>query len=381
MVALHHTPDVRRVGIVSTYPPTRCGIARYAERLGAAIGALDPRLEVQVVRLIDRQGPAAIGQVRAECDPNSPVSIRSAARVLNRSDIVIVQHEYGIFGQNDGESVIDLVRRIHRPVATVLHTVRLEPSPRQVRIVRELDAASSLIVMCDTARDVLASRYGISPENVTVIHHGSDWQAQPCNLPPRRRIISWGLLGPGKGLERALRAVALLRGLEPLPHYVIVGRTHPNVLRRSGTAYRESLLQLVDELEIGHMVSFVDRYVEEEELCGMVASSDVVLVPYDNEEQMASGVVTDALAAGRPVVATRFPYAVEMLADGSGLTVSHSVDQIAATLESFLTNDHAYREAARAATARSQTLSWATAAQRILEAPLGSLTRERLGAR
>lgn len=378
MFALPDTPDVRRVGIVSTYPPTRCGIARYAERLGTAITDLDPRLEVEVVRLIDRQGPAAIGKVRAECDPNCPVSIRSAARILNRSDLVIVQHEYGIFGGNDGESVIELVNSIHRPVATILHTVRVDPTPHQQRIIRELAGRSSLIVMCESAREVLNVRYGISPETVTVVHHGSDWTAQPTNPPPRRRIITWGLLGPGKGLERALRAVALLRGMDPLPHYSIVGRTHPNVLRRSGTAYRESLEQLVAELGIGHMVSFVDRYLAEDELLAQVAASDVVLVPYDNEEQMASGVVTDALAAGRPVVATRFPYAVEMLADGSGLTVSHSVDQVALTLESLLTDDTGYRAAARAATARSHTLSWESAARQMLDATVGSIVRQRL---
>jgi polysaccharide biosynthesis protein PslF len=381
MFALRDAPHVRRVGMVSTYPPTRCGIARFAERLGAAITALDPRLEVDVVRLIDHQGPPAIGRVRAEVDPNSPVSVRSAARILNRSDLVIVQHEYGIFGENDGESVVDLVNQIHQPVATILHTVRVDPSSRQQQIIRALGAASSLIVMCGSARDVLDARYGISPDNVTVIHHGSDWTARPSNPAPRRQIISWGLLGPGKGVERALRALTLLRDMRPLPHYSVVGRTHPNVLRRHGTAYRESLERLVAELDIGHMVTFVDHYLEEDELLAMVASCDVVLVPYDNQEQMASGVVTDALAAGRPVVATRFPYAGEMLADGSGLTVGHSAEEIALALENLLTNDADYLSAVRAAEARSQKLSWASAAQQALDATIGSSSKARLEVR
>ena len=374
MFALRETPDTRRVGMVSTYPPTRCGIARFAERFGTAITVLDPRFEVDVVRIVDRQGPPAIGRVRAEFDPDSPVGVRSAARVLDRSDFVIVQHEYGIFGNNDGESVVDLVNRIRQPVATILHTVRVDPSPRQRQIIRDLAAASSLIVMCRAARDVLGDRYGISPDDVTVMHHGSDWTARPINPPPRRRIITWGLLGPGKGLESALRAVARLRNLDPMPHYSIVGRTHPNEMRRNGTAYRTSLEQLVADLDIEHMVSFVDRYLDEDELLELVASSDVVLTPYDNTEQMVSGVVTDALAAGRPVVATRFPYAVEMLEDGSGITVGHSPAEIASGLEILLTDENRYMEACRAARARSEHLSWGAAAHQMLEATVGTLS-------
>ncbi|MEX1004870.1 MAG: glycosyltransferase [Acidimicrobiia bacterium] len=381
MFALHDEAHGRRVGMVSTYPPTRCGIARFAERLSAAITSLRPGWDLDVVRLIDRQGPSAIGKVRAEIDPDSPISLRSAARVLDRTDLVIVQHEYGIFGRNDGESVIELVNRVHQPVATILHTVRVDPSHRQRKIIQQLDESSSLIVMCETAREVLRTRYDISAENVTVIHHGSDWTAQPPNPAPRRHIISWGLLGPGKGLERALRAIALLGDMSPRPHYSIVGRTHPNVLRHSGTAYRESLEHLVAELGIEHMVTFVDRYLDEDELLAMVANCDVALVPYDNQEQMSSGVVTDALAAGRPVVATQFPYAVEMLADGSGVTTDRSVDQVAQAIESLLTDDAAYLRAFRAAQARSQTLSWTSAAQQLLDTTLHPISRTHLEVR
>ncbi|HVR32965.1 MAG TPA: glycosyltransferase [Acidimicrobiia bacterium] len=381
MFALTDAPTLRRVGMVSTYPPTRCGIARFADRLVTGLTALVPDVEIDVVRLIDGQGLPAIGKVRAEFDPDSPVGIRMAARILNRADGVILQHEYGLFGDNDGEAVVDLVGSIHRPTVTILHTVLADPSPRQRRIVQELHAESSLVVLCGMAREALEEGYGIPAQEVSVVHHGSDWMPQPVNPAPRRRLISWGLLGPGKGLERGVRSIAELQDLVPQPHYTIVGRTHPNVLRREGTAYRDSLQQLVSELDIGHLVTFIDRYVEEEELLTMVKDSDVVLVPYDNQEQMASGVVTDALAAGRPVVATRFPYAVEMLSDGSGITVGHGASEVASAIHGLFVDEARYDAATGAAARRSRTLAWTACAKDIVELVHRTASKARLEVR
>ncbi len=154
-----------------------------------------------------------------------------------------------------------------------------------------------------------------------VIPHGSQWSATP---PPAARpgvLITWGLLGPGKGLERSLEAMVELRDLDPSPQYTIVGRTHPVVARNQGVAYRRRIESMVRDLGIDDMVEFVDRYVADDELYEMVRKSHVVVIPYDNTDQVTSGVVTDAIAAGRPVVATRFPHAEELVASGSGIVV------------------------------------------------------------
>ena len=320
-----------RVGIVSTFPPTRCGIARFSSALVSSLGEVAPEFDVDLVRLIDGRPPtSALGQVGMEIDPNSSVSIRAAARHLDRCDVVILQHEYGIFGDNDGESVLELVDSIERPLITVAHTVVGTPSDRQRRIMERLHDTSRLVVLSESARSALVSSHAIPRSEVVVIPHGSQWSPTPPPGGPARRLITWGLLGPGKGLERSLETMVELRDLDPMPHYTIVGRIHPVVARNQGVAYRRHIESLVRDLAIEDMVEFVDHYVADDELYEMVRKSHVVVIPYDNTDQVTSGVLTDAIAAGRPVVATRFPHAEELVASGSGIVVDHDSAALAA---------------------------------------------------
>lgn len=366
-----------RIGMVSTYSPTRCGIARFSENLVRSVVGADPGVEFGVVRLISEPvHPEPAPPVALTIDPRSRMAVRNAARVLDRFDVVLIQHEYGIFGDGDGEAVTHIVDEVQRPMMTVLHTVLPAPGPDQRRIVEHLARRTHLVVMCESARTILGSRYGIRRDQVSMILHGSHWRPQPANQPPRRRLITWGLLGPGKGLERSIAAVAALRHLHPPVSYRIVGRTHPTVLRREGNAYRRSLESLVRSLGLERTVHFVDRYVQEEELLRMVRASDLVVVPYDNDEQMTSGVVTDSLAAGRPVVATRFPYAVEMLQDGAGATVGHDSGEIAGAVAQLLDDDDHYVAAAAAASTWSPVLSWRSVAERYLGLLVAAATEE-----
>lgn len=357
-----------RVGIVSTFPPTRCGIARFSSALVSSLGDVAPDLDVDLVRLIDGRPPtSALGQVGMEIDPNSPVSIRAAARHLDRCDVVILQHEYGIFGDNDGEAVLEMVDSIDRPLITVVHTVVSSPSDRQRRIMERLHETSRLVVLSESARSALVSSHAIPRSEVVVIPHGSRWTATPLPRGPVSRLISWGLLGPGKGLERSIEAVAKLRDLDPKPHYTIVGRIHPVVARNHGIAYRRRLESMVRDLGVEDMVDFVDRYVADDELYDMVRGSHVVVIPYDNNDQVTSGVVTDAIAAGRPVVATRFPHAAELIEPGPGLVVAHDSAALADGLRSLVTTSALYDRAARSAAAKSGDLSWASGAIRYAE--------------
>ena len=357
-----------RVGIVSTFPPTRCGIARFSTALVSSLGDVAPDLDVDLVRLIDGRPPtSALGQVGMEIDPNSPVSIRVAARHLERCDVVILQHEYGIFGDNDGESVLEMVDSINRPLITVVHTVVRTPSDRQRRIMERLHETSRMVVLSESARSALVGSYGIPRSEVVVIPHGSLWAATPPPPGPPSRLITWGLLGPGKGLERSIEAMAKLRDLDPKPHYTIVGRTHPVVARNQGLAYRRRMESMVRDLGIEDMVQFVDRYLGDDELFELVRKSHVALIPYDNDDQVTSGVVTDAVAAGRPVIATRFPHASELIEPGPGLVVDHDSTALADAVRSLLTTPTLYDQAARSAAAKSGELSWAFGASRYAE--------------
>jgi glycosyltransferase involved in cell wall biosynthesis len=363
-LALPRGSDPIRVGIVSTYPPTRCGIARYTSALVSHLGQGAPDLEVDIVRVIDDGPPiSGLGRVGMEFDPRSAVSVRAAARHLDRCDVVIIQHEYGIFGDDDGEAVLDLADQVRTKLVTVAHTVVSQPSDRQRRILLDLHDRSSMVVLSEAARSALAASYGIPRSEVAVIPHGSLWTPAPPKRGERRDVITWGLLGPGKGLENAIEAVAMLRDLEPRLRYRIVGRTHPVVARREGAAYRRKLEDLVISLRLDDVVEFVDRYLDDDELYRLVADSHAVVTPYETVEQVTSGVLVDAVAAGRPVVATRFPHAVEMLNGGAGLVVEHEPTSLADALRSLLEDDHLYERAVNAAASRSSEISWETGAR------------------
>jgi glycosyltransferase involved in cell wall biosynthesis len=354
-----------RVGIVSTYPPTRCGIARYTEALVGHLGRVAPDLEVDVIRIIDEAPPiSGLGQVGMEFDPRSPVSVRAAARHLDRCDLAIIQHEYGIFGDDDGESVLDLADLSAAPLVTVAHTVVSNPSDRQRRILNALHERSSMVVLSEAARSALAAVYDIRRSEVVVIPHGSRWAPAPPRFGPRREIVTWGLLGPGKGLEKSIEAMTMLRDIEPTLRYRIVGRTHPVIARRSGSAFRRSLEEMVRSLGLEHMVEFVDRYLSDNDLYRLVAESDIVVTPYETVEQVTSGVLADAVAAGRPVVSTRFPHAVELLGSGAGLVVEHESSALAAGLRALLEDDDFYRHTVRRAAVASSEVSWESGAKR-----------------
>jgi glycosyltransferase involved in cell wall biosynthesis len=363
------TGSTTRVGVISTYPPTRCGIARFTSSLCGVMSSEQPHLEFDVVRLVNDSapGPGSTGVVQMEIDPSSPLSIRAAAHHLNRCDIAIINHEFGIFGPNYGSSVGDLVRLIDIPTISVLHTVLAEPAEGQRRILEDLAELTKPVVLCESARRLLVGRYSVPESSVEVIHHGAHWSAQPVNNPPRRQLITWGLLGPGKGLERSIAAVAQLRDLDPPVHYRIVGRTHPNVVRNAGFVYRYSLQRLIEKLGVDDLVEFVDRYVDDDELFEMVRDADVVVVPYDNRDQVSSGVMTESIGLGRPVVATRFFYAEELLGTGAGLVVDHDPTAMASAIRILLDDSVVYRRAAREATAISSQLSWSEVGKKYSE--------------
>ncbi len=368
-----------RVAMVSTFPPDRCGIGRFTWSLADAMCQV-PGVSVEIARLVGPYSAASApgSPVVMAFDPDSPVSVRVAARRLSQADSVVIQHEFGIYGRNDGESVVDLVNGIDAPVAVVLHTVLPEPSPGQRRIIEALAAsADTLIALSSSAESLLISGYGVDPAQVLVIPHGSQWSPLPVIHRSRRKLLTWGLLGPGKGIERAIAAISGLTAMRSEVEYRITGQLHPSVLRHSGQAYRRQLEDLVRAAGLEGQVIFDDRYQSERDLLSVVADADIVLLPYDNREQICSGVLTEAVAAGRPVVATAFPHAVEMLGSGAGIVVDHD-DSAAMTraIATLMGDELAYRRAAGAAGQLGATLSWNTVAHRYVERLASGSNRE-----
>lgn len=357
-----NTPSI---GFVSTYPSTVCGLATFTASLVDAIAHdRGTRSGLGVVDVGDDWRPGTRSDVAYHHRVGDPRSLEVAIRVLNRYDTVSIQHEFGIFGGPDGEEVTDLISGLSVPVAVTLHTVLENPSRDQRLIVDRLaDRADRLIVMSATAADRLKQRYGVDPGLVVVIPHGADAMFGGPSLATGERplVLTWGLIGPGKGLEWAIEAFADLADLDPRPRYLIAGATHPNVVESAGESYRESLVALVGNHRLEDIVEFDDRYLDRESLARLVRSADMVVLPYSSVEQVTSGVLVEAIAAGKPVIATEFPHAVELLSGGGGLTVPHG-DTVAlgAALRRLLTDRRLASDMGREARRMADGWYWPT---------------------
>lgn len=315
------------IGFVSTYPPTMCGLATYTEALIGAIGG--ERATSRGLGVVD------VGDDDRTIDPRRVVhrhvggdagSLDRATEVLNTYDTVSIQHEFGIFSGRDGEEVLDLVAGITVPTAVTFHTVLDDPTPNQRAIVDQLAlAANRLVVMSETGSARLTNRYGVESERIEVIPHGANVLFSGPSLASGERplVLTWGLIGPGKGLESAIEAFGRLADLDPSPRYLIAGATHPHVREDAGESYRDGLIELTRDLGLDDVVEFDDRYLDRRTLARLVRSADVVLLPYVSTEQVTSGVLAEAIAASKPVIATSFPHAVELLSGGAGITTLH----------------------------------------------------------
>jgi len=306
-------------GMLSTHPPTRCGLATFNSALATELtGGV-----VRVTASGDDERPAP-GVVHT-WSGGVAGGWRGGADALNSFDVAVVQHEYGIYPGADGADVLRLLHRLTVPSIVVLHTVLAHPSAGQKFVLEQVAAAAGAVVtMTGSGRDRLLLGYDVDAAKISVIPHGVtvDVGARPARAR-RSHLLTWGLLGPGKGIEWTLRALARLRDLDPSPRYTVAGQTHPKVVEREGEAYRDRLQRLGALLGIGHAVNYQPNYHDPAALNTLVASADVVVLPYDSREQVTSGVLIEAVAAGIPVVATAFPHAVELLTDGRGLIVPH----------------------------------------------------------
>jgi glycosyltransferase involved in cell wall biosynthesis len=372
---MQHFSYVPSFGILSTHPPTPCGLATFSAALAERLAARGAT--VSVVRIADGDvstRPNVVG----ELVNGEPSSVRAAAELLNHNDIALIQHEYGIYGGPDGDEVVQIMESLRVPSIVVAHTVLNDPTPHQRSVLERVVAlADHVVVMSDAAQQRLCAGFAIDRHKVVTIPHGAALPSTAAVKPPSRpTILTWGLLGPGKGIERVIDAMATLRNLPSRPHYLIAGRTHPKVLAADGEAYRESLIAQAKRVGVADLVSFDAVYRTPEELTAFVQTATVVVLPYDSKDQVTSGVLVDSLASGRPIVATAFPHAVEMLGSGAGTVVAHDdPDALVAALSRLLTDPHAADSMATQARGLAPTVAWpvvanayVAVAQRVLAA-------------
>jgi len=301
--------------------------------------------------------------------PDNPRSRVAAVERLNECDLVIVQHEFGIYGGRDGEEVIALLAGIAPTKIVVLHTVLAGPSPHQREVLQQVvDSADQVVVMTHKAQAIISEQYLVPESRLSLIPHGVDpWRpaAPIIRASARPVVLTWGLIGPGKGIEWGIRAMSCLGDFAPRPIYRVLGQTHPKVLRDEGDRYRLSLEVLARHLGVSDDVEIDGRYQEATQLAKQVAGADLVLLPYDSKDQATSGVLAEAVAAGKVVIATRFPHAVELLSGGEGILVGHQrpLEIANAIRESLATPLWAAAAATRSREAASAN-SWANTADR-----------------
>jgi glycosyltransferase involved in cell wall biosynthesis len=316
-----------RTAFVATYPPQHCGIATFTSDLAANTS----NREVVALHPPEEAIPRYPIEVHHRIRKDERDDYLRTAEALNKCvGVVSIQHEYGIWGGQDGGYVLDFVRALMVPSVTTLHTVLEHPTSGQQAILSELvDRTDATVVMSRSAADLLASAYGVDRNRVHVIPHGVPELpfVDPVTVKPslgvegRKVVLSFGLLGPSKGYELALAALPDVVAEHPAVLYVVVGETHPDLKRRQGEAYRESLVAMVARLGLKDNVRFVDRYVGRVELTKWLEAADVFVTPYPNLEQIVSGTMSYAMGAGRTIVSTPYAYARELLADGRGVLV------------------------------------------------------------
>jgi glycosyltransferase involved in cell wall biosynthesis len=256
----------RSFGILSTFPPTACGIATFSAALAA--GLIAHGATVDVVRA-DEGEDVDDPLVVASLGRNGPDGLAAGVEALNRVDVAIVQHEYGIYGGRDGAEVVDVLDALTVPSVVIAHTVVRQPTANQRLVLeRVCDAADAVVVMTEYGRRRLIEDFDVDADRVTVIPHGAtmpplDPTGDDCVRRPGRRglqLLTWGLLGPGKGIEWAIDAMALLDDVRPRPSYLVAGSTHPKVRDLDGEAYREMLMRRCWNTGAIRAVSFDDSY-------------------------------------------------------------------------------------------------------------------------
>ena len=370
---------LQRVAFIGNHLPRRCGIATFTHDLHRAVAIARPDLETCVVAMTDPGRTYDYPQaVRFQIRDDVVGDYVQAAELLNNAgyDVACLQHEYGIFGGDAGGNIIEMLSRLEMPIVTTLHTVLSKPTPTQRDVMRRIiDASSNIVVMSEKGHELFRSVHDVPAHKIEVIPHGvpdfpfleTHHAKAKFGFGGKTIILTFGLLSPNKGIEIMLDAMPGIIESCANAVYVILGATHPNLVRHQGEAYRESLTARVQELGIEEHVVFFDQFVDQATLLDFISMCDVYVTPYLNEAQMTSGTLAYSFGLGKAVVSTPYWHAKELLGDGRGILVPFGdAKALSAEIAGLLTNDvrrHAIRKRAYAA---SRSMTWAQTAKRYL---------------
>jgi glycosyltransferase involved in cell wall biosynthesis len=370
---------LHRIAVIGNSLPRRCGIATFTTDLQKAISTSRPNLETCIVAMTDRgQAYDYPPSVAFQIKDGDIEEYKRAADFLNagRFDTVCLQHEFGIFGGEGGAHILVLLSRLTMPVVTTFHTVLADPTAVQRAVMQRIvNASSKVVVMANKGRELLRSAYQVPDDKIEVIAHGipdvafigPDAAKAKLGFSGRSVILTFGLLSPNKGIEVVIDAMPSILQRRPDAVYVVLGATHPNLVRDQGEAYRESLMARVRELGVEEHVVFLDRFVDQATLLEFISMSDVYVTPYLKEAQMTSGTLAYSFGLGKPVVSTPYWHARELLNDGRGILVPFGdAAAIGSEIAELLTDDARRQAMCLRAYAISRTMTWERTAERYM---------------
>jgi glycosyltransferase involved in cell wall biosynthesis len=371
-------PD--RIAFLGGYLPRLCGIATFTHDLCEAVAAAAPASECFACAVNDRVDAYEYPpRVRLEVDEKELDSYRRAADFLNfnNADVLCLQHEFGIYGGPAGSHILALLKEVRMPVITTLHTILREPNPAQRKVMEEIVGRSDrLVVMAHKGAEILRETYSVSDSKVDIIPHGipdlpfvdSSFYKSQFGVEGRMVLLTFGLLGPGKGIEYAIEALPEIVKRHPNVVYLVLGATHPHLVAREGESYRLSLERLAEDRGVKEHVIFYNRFVSLDDLKEFIGATDIYVTPYLNEAQITSGTLAYVFGAGKAVVSTPYWHAQELLADGRGILAPfRDPHAIAEGVCAYLDDPSRLRETRDKAYQHGREAIWPAVAQRFVE--------------
>lgn len=369
--------QVRSVALIGTFPPRKCGIATFTRDVMNSLASGRAGLACEVIPVL-REGEDAPGHAWT-IRQQERESYAQTARRINDSDLdlVSIQHEFGIFGGDAGEYLLALTTRLIKPFVVTLHTVVEHPNPDQMRVICELGrSARSLIVMARKGAEMLQRIYRVDPAKIVIVPHGAPDRPFPDTEAMKGQFgwsgksvaLTFGLLSPGKGIETVIEALPHVLKRCPNVRYVVLGATHPDLVRREGERYRESLMEKAGALGVAHAVEFVDRYCETDDLLDYLSAADLYVTPYLNEAQITSGTLAYAIALGRPVVSTPYWHAQEAVTPEVGrLAPFGDAGAFAGHIADLMSDENVRLDCARMSYQQGRKTIWRESGRRYLE--------------
>ena len=325
---------IRNIAVIGNYLPRMCGIATFTTDLVSAVRQSDQTIECWAIAMNDRpEGYRYPPQVRFEINQNVSSEYHLASEYLNinQVDIVLLQHEYGIFGGEAGNYNLQLLRNLRMPIVTTLHTVIREPGPKQKSVLKEIAALSSrVVVMSRRAVDFMTTVYDVPVEKIAHIHHGipdmpfvdPNFYKDQFGVEGKKVILTFGLISQNKGIEYMIEALPAIVKKHPDTVYIVLGATHPHVKKAQGEEYRQGLVRLARQRGVEKNILFFNRFVELKELCEFLGAADIYVTPYLFEAQVVSGTLSYAMGVGKATISTPYWYAEEMIGDDRGILCS-----------------------------------------------------------